>query len=235
MAVAGDGEGEHPVLLAHVEAGRAQGEQAARRAAGQLGAPQLQAGHPAGGGAGEVCKPCGRLAGQVGPQPGLPRRLFHLLGGEGDGGAVVGHPVPLGAVHRHQVGQGLAPHRRRVLGGAGGGGEKHRLDGPALIGEHLAVGVRHGGGNFGGVGVGIPAPALGGVLLGEVGLAAGGVGADIRALLLVAFGPQLPQGVGPGAHRLGPEGLRLEGGGHLRRHHAPQVVPHGQLVHLPGN
>ncbi len=49
----------------------------------------------------------------------------------------------------------------------------------------------------------------------------------------MAFGLELPQAVGPGAHRLGPQGLRLEGGRHLRGHHAPQVVRHGHFGHLP--
>ena len=63
MAVAGDGEGEHPVLLAHIKAGGAQGEQVPGRAAGQGHAAHLYAGHPAGGGAGQVLEPCGRFPG----------------------------------------------------------------------------------------------------------------------------------------------------------------------------
>ena len=38
--------------------------------------------------------------------------------------------------------------------------------------------------------------------------------------------------VGPGGGGLGLQRLLMEIGGHLRRHHPPQIVPQGHLLHL---
>ena len=67
----------------------------------------------------------------------------------------------------------------------------------------------------------------------NIGLTAGAVRTDVRAWVLSAPAVLAHHGVGPGGAGLGLEGLLLKGGGHLRRHHPPQVVGHGQLHHLP--
>src|SRR5699024_7741500 len=109
---------------------------------------------------------------------------------------VVGHLLPLGAGHGHQVGQTVAPHRLGILGGGGGGGEEHRLYGLAVVGHHLARGVGHRLGDLLGVALGVVVPILFGLLGVYVGLTAPGVGADVRLLVLMGVGPHLPQGVG---------------------------------------
>ena len=231
VAVARDGEGEHPLRLLHGEAGRPQAEQVAGRAAGEDHPAEGQLRHPARRRIADIGDPPRRVPGQHRVRVLGRRQGAHIVRGEGDGGAVVGHLVPLRAVHRHQIGQAIAPHRRRVLRLPRRGGEKYRLDDLTAVGQGLAVGLRHGGGDLGRVRLRQRAPALRGLRRLDVRLAAAGIAAQVRPAALVAPRPQLPQAVGPGAHRLGRQGRRLEGGGHLRRHHPPQVVRHGQLRH----
>ena len=54
---------------------------------------------------------------------------------------------------------------------------------------------------------------------------------SVRLEMIFLAVQHLIQRVGPGGHRLGLEGLLLKGGGHLRRHHPPEVVLHVHLLH----
>ena len=114
-----------------------------------------------------------------------------------------------------------------VLGGPGGGGVEGGEDRRPLIAEIDTLGGGHSGAALFRPGVVFAAPALpqGGLV--RPGLAAAGIGADVRAGVLVPRGAV--QSVAAGGHSLGLQRIRREGGRHLRRHHPGQVVLH---VHL---
>ncbi len=107
---------------------------------------------------------------------------------------------------------------------------EHRVDEFAVLGQRLPGGVGHRLVYFTAVSCRLIPPAL--RVLRGVGLAAAGVGAQLG---VGGVDPrrELAQGVGPGGHRLGLEGLGLEGGGHLGAHHAVDVVLQSQGGHLP--
>ena len=233
VAVAGDGEGDTIRRGGDREAGGAQAEQGTQASTAHGDAADVHRLHPAGGIGDKVGKPARRLAGQIGLRVLGQQLAFELVQGHRDGGVVVGHLVPLGAVHAGEVGHRVAPHLHRVHRPSGGGGEEHRLDGLALEEGRHAVGIRHGGGDLVGVGLGVLPPVGGGVRRVDVGLAAGDVGAHVGVRVGLHGALHLGEGVGAGGHRLGLEGLRLKGGGHLRRHHPPQVLVQRQGEHLP--
>ena len=105
-----------------------------------------------------------------------------------------------------------------------------RVNELALVEDDLVACLRHGGGDLVGVGHGTVPPVALGVRPGDPGLAAVVVGAQVR--VRVVGGGALVQGVGAGGHRLGLQGLLLKGGGHLRRHHPPEVLVHVHLGNL---
>ena len=152
----------------------------------------------------------------------------------GDGGVVVGDLLPLRALHAGEVGHAAPPHLHRVQGPPRRRREKDGVDGLPLIKDSLSVGVRYRPGDLFPPGLGLRPPVGGGVLRGDVGLTAGDVGAHVGVGVVgVGADTHLIEGVGPGGDRLGPEGLRLKGGWHLRRHHPPQVLRHGEGGHRP--
>ena len=99
---------------------------------------------------------------------------------------------------------------------------EHGVDELAVVENDLIGGVRDSGGNFIGVLDGLVPPVALGLVLGDPGLAAAVVGAEVGVGVVVGLAPV--EGVRTGSHGLGFQGLLVEGGGHLRRHHAPEVL-----------
>ena len=144
---------------------------------------------------------------------------------------VVGHLLPLGAVHSGEIGHRIAPHLHRVHRPPVGGGEKDGLDGLPPIEHRHSVGIRHSGGDLVGVHLSVGSPAGGGLLSGAVGLAAVHVGTQIGLRVTGGVPLHFGIGIGAGSHRLGLQGFALKGGGHLGGHHPPQVVVQGHSLH----
>ena len=106
---------------------------------------------------------------------------------------------------------------------------KHRQDGHAAVEDGLAVGGNDSVFHLFLVSISVLPPVGPGPLLADVGLAAGGVRADVRLAAMAAASLQFINGIGPGGHRLGLQGFLLKGGGHFRTHHTHEI---GAQVHL---
>ena len=230
MAEAGDGEEEEAFLIGERKGGGAQGEERAQLLARNGHASQLLIRHPA---AGVLLK---------GPDPGFLRAGEIRLGvsGEDHVPKVQGRTAQLthkarnilgglGTGDAHQIGKGV-PDLPALFGAPRGGGVKHRQHRLPFIGKGLAGGGLHGGADARELFVRVFAPASPERSLAAPGLAAAGIGAEVRLRMLV--GADLPKSIAPGGHCLGLQGLLGEGGGHLRRHNPHQVVLQGELQQL---
>ena len=230
VAVAGHVKYELSPVPGDGEGGRPQGEQGSYLSSGEGDASQGDGDYTAAIVAAGLPKPCGGVPGQIRAGVGGQGKGLDLFRAQLHLGAVVGNLVPLGTVHALQVGHRVAPDLRRVHGLPGGGGEKQRLDGLAVVKNAQAVCFRHRPVDLLSVLPGIQPPAGLRRRALNICLTAGAVAADVGAGMLAAVLPD--DGVGPGGADLGLQGLLLKGGGHFRRRHAPEIVCHRQLCHI---
>ena len=222
VAEAGDGKREGTVGVGQGEGGRAQAEDGPGLGTGDGDAADGDAVDAAAGGALGVRDPGGGVVAEDGVGLGGGELVLEFLAGEGHLALIVGHTVPLRGGDALQVGDTVAPDLHGVLGGTGGGGVEDGVDKLTIVEDHLVGRVRHGGGNFIGVFDGLVPPVALGLVLGDPGLAAAVVGAEVGVGVVVGLAPV--EGIGPGGHGLGFQGLFVERGGHLRCHHAPEIL-----------
>ena len=202
-------------------------QNAAKLRPGEADAPDFQGGHPASLRLPEGTKPGLRSAAEIRLRGDLQNGGGKRLRGENLQILIVGCLLS-GTVHRLEIGDIRAPHLHRRLRPSAGAGEEGGVDQLSLVGQHLSIRIADG--PVHGLKPRLPLP--GGVVRRvPPPLAAARVRADIRLLVLAVL--RAPEGIGPGYHRLGLDGLGRKAGGNLRQKHPGEIFIQGHIRNAP--
>ena len=189
MAVAGDEKHQLSALDLPLKAGGPQTQDGPQLAALHRHPAHGEGGHAAGTVRDGVFQPCLHTAGEVRLGVGGQEFRPELLRRELRAAVIIGDRIRrLGGLHRLQIGQVVEPHLPCRPGQSRRGGVEHRQDGAPAVQDGLSVGLPDRRFDLGLVIIRAVSPVAPGPLLADVGLAAGGVRADVGGVPVVAAG-----------------------------------------------